>query len=557
MTTSPRRPWLALYPEGMPHDVEVPAGTMLDRFDATVARLGERPLAVYFDSELSANEVDRASDALACALADLGVSPGDRVALYMQNVPQYLLALVAIWKLGAIATSANPMYKGRELSHLLTDAGVRVLIALESLHESVAADVVADTPVEHVVTTSELDWLREPVPRLLAASRRSRPAGTHDMRELVERYDGQRPARPPLDGADPALVTYTAGTTGPAKGAINTHTNMVFATEVFRRWHDLRPGDGLLALSPLFHMTGLLAHLALGVSAAMPILLSYRFDAETIFEQARRRRPTFTVAAITAYIALMNHAAFEREALASMEKAITGGAPTAPATLEEYEARTGVRLRIGYGMTESTSPALQTPPDRRLPVDPGSGALSIGIPVFNTMCEVVNDQDETLAPGEVGELVLTGPQVIPGYWNKPEETAKALPGGRLHTGDVGFMDDAGWFYLIDRRKDMINASGFKVWPREVEDVLYEHEAVREAAVLGVADGYRGETIHAYVALREGAETAPQELIAFCRERLAAYKCPREVIVLDELPKSAAGKILRRDLRPVGSSSPAA
>jgi long-chain acyl-CoA synthetase len=234
--------------------------------------------------------------------------------------------------------------------------------------------------------------------------------------------------------------------------------------------------------------------------------------------------------------------------MASLRTVYSGGAPIAPATADAWERRFGTRIQSAYGLTETTSPSHATPLGRRSPVDGRTGALSIGVPVFNTVVRIVGDSGDELPPGEIGELVTSGPPVVPGYWAKPEETEQALPGGALHTGDVGFMDADGWFYLVDRKKDQINAAGYKVWPREVEDVLYEHPAVREAAVVGVPDAYRGETVKAYVSLKPGHTTAPAELVAFCRERLAAYKYPREVELLDELPKTATGKILRRDLR---------
>src|SRR5690606_5669556 len=235
-------------------------------------------------------------------------------------------------------------------------------------------------------------------------------------------------------------------------------------------------------------------------------------------------------------------------ALASLTKVYSGGAPIPPSTVRAFQDMFGHYIYNVYGLTETTSPSHAVPVGADAPVDPTSGALSVGVPVFDTVVRVVGDDGRDLPPGEVGELVTSGPQVVPGYWNKPEETAKALPGGALHTGDVGYMDADGWFYLVDRKKDQINAGGYKVWPREVEDVLYEHDAVREAAVVGVPDDYRGETVKAFVSLRPGRSADPDELIAFCKERMAAYKYPRQIEVRDELPKTVTGKLLRSELR---------
>jgi long-chain acyl-CoA synthetase len=306
--------------------------------------------------------------------------------------------------------------------------------------------------------------------------------------------------------------------------------------------------DVVLAVAPLFHITGLVAHLAVAMLLPIPMVLAYRFDPATILAAVERHRATFTVGSITVFIALMNDPAAAKADISSLTKVYSGGAAIAPPTVEAYEEQFGAYIHNIYGLTETTSPSHAVPFHRRAPVDPASGALSVGVPTFNTVVRVVDDNGDDVAPGEIGEFVTRGPQVVPGYWQKPEESEHALPGGELHTGDVGFMDADGWFYVVDRRKDLINASGYKVWPREVEDALYGHPAVREAAVVGVPDPYRGETVKAFVSLRPGQTATEEELIAFCRERMAAYKYPRMVELVDELPKTVTGKILRRELR---------
>jgi long-chain acyl-CoA synthetase len=276
--------------------------------------------------------------------------------------------------------------------------------------------------------------------------------------------------------------------------------------------------------------------------------MSYRFDPGTALELIERHRATFTAASITAFIALMNADAAAAHDLSSLQKIVSGGAPIAPATVEAYERQFGAYIHNIYGLTETTSPSHCVPIGTRAPVDPGSGALSVGVPIFNTIVRVVDERGHDVDPGQIGEFVTSGPQVVDGYWQKPEETEHAIPGGALHTGDVGFMDEHGWFYLVDRKKDLINAAGYKVWPRDVEDVLYGHDAVREAAVVGIPDAYRGETVKAFVSLKPGAAVTEEALIAFCRERMAAYKYPRQIEFVDDLPKTASGKILRRELR---------
>jgi long-chain acyl-CoA synthetase len=304
----------------------------------------------------------------------------------------------------------------------------------------------------------------------------------------------------------------------------------------------------VLGGAPLFHITGLIAHIAVGMLVPMPITLGYPFEAAAIIRAVEKYRCTFTVIAITAYTALANDPAVAGADLSSLAKAYSGGAPIAPSVVERFEREVGLYIHTVYGLTETTSPCHAVPYGRRSPVDPGSGALSIGVPVFNAVARIVDDAGQELPPGEAGEIAVRGPMVVPGYWNRPDATEKTLPGGELRTGDIGFMDRDGWFYLVDRKKDMIVAAGFKVWPREVEDTLVRHPAVREAAVIGVPDPYRGETVWAYVSLRPGASATPEELIAFCRADMAAYKYPRRVAILPELPKTLTGKLLRRELR---------
>jgi long-chain acyl-CoA synthetase len=253
-------------------------------------------------------------------------------------------------------------------------------------------------------------------------------------------------------------------------------------------------------------------------------------------ETVRAERATFTVGSITVFIALMNAPDVDSDALSTLTKIYSGGAPIPPTTVKAFQAAFGHYIHNIYGLTETTSPSHGVPFGVEAPVDDASGALSVGVPVYNTVVRVVGDDGTDLPPGEIGELVTTGPQVVAGYWNKPEESAAALPGGSLYTGDVGYMDDQGWFYIVDRKKDQINAGGYKVWPREVEDVLYEHEAVREAAVVGVPDPYRGETVKAFVSLRPGKSVTEDVLIAFTKERMAAYKYPRQIEFLDEIPR---------------------
>jgi long-chain acyl-CoA synthetase len=549
MSIYDERPWLKLYGRGIPPEIELDHESMLAALKQTVAGHADRPALIYFDTKISYRELDEISDALASGLQAQGMKPGDRIAVYLQNVPQFPISMLAIWKAGGIMVSTSPMLKHKELIALLSDSGATGLITHQSLWDEVARDAIPDTDVRTVVTTSELDFLDE-VPPLLQATTRNRDESTLDLVQLVgaHRSDKPRRATPPPRAGDTAVLTYTSGTTGPAKGAMNSHGNIVFNAQTYREWLALTDDEVVLGVAPFFHITGMIGHLAVGLLVGMPIVMTYRFDADATLELIERHGVTYTVGAITVFIALMNAGSAPQRDLSTLRKIVSGGAPIAPATVEAWEGRFGAYIHNIYGLTETTSPSHCVPIGTRAPVDPESGALSVGVPVFNTVVRVVGDDGADLPPGEIGEFVTSGPQVVSGYWEKPEETEHAIPGGALHTGDVGLMNEDGWFFLVDRKKDQINVSGYKVWPRDVEDALYGHPSVREAAVVGVPDDYRGESVKAFVSVKPGESVTQEELIAHCKERMAAYKYPRQIEFVDELPKTASGKVLRRELR---------
>jgi long-chain acyl-CoA synthetase len=458
------------------------------------------------------------------------------------------------------------MNKERELAYLLGDSGARALLCLDELYGSVARGVIGSggTAVETVITASALDWQTRCDPRVLSVPRLPGLAvedGVLDLLDVVAAgsvgaagFDGASTALaavPAPTPGDVAVLTYTSGTTGQPKGAMNTHAGMVHGCCTYREWMDLTPADSVLGIAPLFHITGLIGHICLSLLLPCPLVLTHRFHAGVMLEALREYRPRFTTGAITALTRLADESAVAgspADDFASLRTVYSGGAPIAPTVNDAFRADTGIYIHNIYGLTETNSPTHAVPLGAAAPVDPVSGALSIGVPVFGTTARILDDNGAEAPVGEIGEIVVSGPQVIPGYWNRPEESSAALPDGELRTGDVGFMDADGWFYLVDRKKDMINASGYKVWPREVEDLLYTHPAVREVAVIGVPDPERGETVKAFVSLKAGAAVTPEELIAYGRETMAAYKYPRMVEIIDELPKTTTGKILRRRLR---------
>ncbi|WP_312871865.1 class I adenylate-forming enzyme family protein [Amycolatopsis acididurans] len=537
------RPWLGLYRDGQPDAFEPEYANLLEMFAATVARAPEADAIRYFDGRMTSAQLDEASDALAVALLGHGFSAGDRLVLFTQNNPAYVIGMLAAWKAGGIAVSANPMYKERELGHLLRDSGATAVLCLDELYP-----VVSALGIRTVITFSGLDGQTRDDPRVFPSPQRLVIPDALDLGDLLNAFAGLEP--PPASPApdDPAFLVYTSGTTGDPKGAVLTHRNFVFNARSYREWMQLEPGDTILGLAPLFHITGLVGHGVLALLLPAPLVLAHRFEPSVMVDAVREHRPVFSVGAITAYAAMAGVPGAGRDDFRSLTKIWSGGAPIAPAVGDQLGEKIGGYIHNAYGLTETSSITHLVPPGRRAPVDPASGALSIGVPIASVRSRIVGEDGKELPPGEVGEVLISGPQVATGYWQRPDATEASFPGGELHTGDVGFMDEAGWFYLVDRKKDMIIASGYKVWPREVEDVLYGHPAVREAAVIGVPDAYRGETVHAFVSLQPGAEVGAEELIAFCKERMAAYKYPRAVFFVDELPKTASGKILRRELR---------
>ena len=544
--------WEERYPPGVEPTLTPRADSMLAAWRSTVERLPDAPGLYYLGRPLSFASLDQMTDALAVGFAEGGTRAGDRVGIYLQNDPQWVVGMVAAWKIGAIPVAMNPMLKARELRHHLADVGVTTLLCLESLYRDVVASVIDDSGVARVITTHPLDL----VPGsdggevwLASIDEKAAPERAEDLVDLLAAHRGARPPDHHPGAADVALLTFTSGTTGAAKGAMNLHGGMVHSSQVFTEWFDLDERDVLLGMAPLFHITGSVAGMGVTILSGAPLILSHRFDAAETLRMIEERRCTFGVGAITAFIALANDPTMKDRDLSSFTKVASGGASISPSIVERIRGETGMRIHPVYGLTETTSPTHMTPPGVEPPVDPNSGALAVGIPVPGVQVRIVDiDTGVDLGAGPEGEIVVTGPMVVPGYWDNPEASEHAIRDGWLFTGDIGVVDDDDWLYVVDRKKDLINAGGYKVWPREVEDVLYEHPAVREAAVVGIPDDYRGETVKAVISKVPGAEVTEEELIAFCRDNLAAYKYPRIIEIRDELPRTSSGKLLRRALR---------
>ncbi len=551
-TFDPAKPWTKQYANYVPNVLPLPTQTMADILEETARAVPDAPAIHYFDATISYRELDELATRFSTLLASWGIDRGDRVAMYLQNVPQAFVVLYGVWKRGAAVVPLNPMFKDKELTYHLNDSGARVLVALESLYDTVAKDVIKATSVEKVITTNELDMLGPGVPAKVFATSIKRPAvaGTFDLLETLAALTPDPKSQIEVETTELASLGYTSGTTGQPKGAMSSHSNIAYNANFYRVWLQMTDRDSVLGVAPLFHITGMVAHVAVAAVARCPVVLGYRFDAEVTLDLIAKWKPTMTVASITVFLALMNHPSAKADSLRSITKAMSGGAPVAPSIADRFEQQFGVYIHNVYGLTESNSPTHAVPWGARSPVDPMTGALSVGVPIPGCDVRLLNMENPTVevAAGEAGEIADRGPMIFSGYWNKPEATEKAFSDGYFMTGDVATRNDDGYYFVVDRKKDMIIVSGYKVWPREVEDTLYMHPAVKEAAVIGVPDEYRGETVKAFVSLKAGMTATTDEIIEFCKSKIAAYKYPRQLEIVDEVPKTVTGKFLRRVLR---------
>ena len=550
-------PWFRHYEEGVPRSIEYPDVTLPEALDQTAERFPDRvALRFFLDARLPVpaltyRELQDATKRFATALFQLGVRKGDRVALMLPNCPQLVIAFYGALRIGAIPVNTNPMYVAREMKEQFEDSGCETVVLLDQFFPRLR-EVHAATQVRRVIVVDAaetLPWYA----RLLVHVAQWRkgehvriPPGTdtHFFRDLVRAY----PPTPPgadLKPYDVALLQYTGGTTGTPKAAMLTHRNLVANSLQARAWFP-RAAAGreiFLGAIPFFHVYGLTSVLLFGVAVGAEIVMIPRpRPVDVVLEAIQRFRVTLFPGVPTLYAAINEHPRVGEYDLRSGALCVSGAAPLSHEIFERFEALTGGRLVEGYGLTE-TSPLTHC-----TPLFGGRRPGSIGLPFPDTEARIVDlTTGEPLPSGEDGELEVRGPQVMLGYWNRHEETEEVLHDGWLRTGDVAHMDHDGYFYVVDRRKDMIDASGFKVLPREVEEVLLMHPKVREAVVAGVPDAYRGETVKAFVVLRPGEASSEEEIVEFCRLHLAAFKVPRKVEFRAELPKSMVGKYLRRVL----------
>ncbi|HEX8730718.1 MAG TPA: long-chain fatty acid--CoA ligase [Ktedonobacterales bacterium] len=557
------RPWLAHYSATVPANIPIPEHSLAWLLDEATRTSGAYTAIDYYGTRISYAQLASLASRFARALVRLGVKRGDRVAICLPNIPQFPIAFFGAVMAGAVVTPTNPLYTPSELQHQLTDSGSKVIVTLDMLYPNLAG-VRANTPVEQVILADVADYfppalaaayhLRESLtargkPKVDQRALKADPSIHHFKELLGHASDSQGfevyPLPEPAQPDDLALLQYTGGTTGVAKGAMLTHRNLLANAAQCLAWNEQPEGTKhiTLCVAPFFHVYGLTVAMNLTILAGSTMVLLPRFTVKDTLKAIEKYRPDLFPGVPTMYLALAREVERKKHDLSSIQVCISGSAPLPAEVQRRFEAVSGAKVVEGYGLTEA-SPVTHCNPvygDRRIG--------TIGLPVSNTDAAILKaDSWDFLPQGEQGEIAVRGPQVMQGYWNRPDETAKVLRDGWLRTGDIGVMDADGYFTIVDRAKDIIIASGYNVYPREVEEVLYAQPKVLEAAVVGMPDEYRGETVRAYIVPKPGQTLTASELDAWCHERLAAYKVPKAYEFRESLPKTLVGKVLRRALR---------
>ena len=539
------KPWLAHYPKGVPAAVEVPLKSVPQLFDEATERAPDKPAVVFYGRSISYRELREASDRLACALADLGVKQGDRVALYLLNSPQFIIAYFAALKCGATVTPISPVYTSHEIRYQIEDSGARAIVCQDILYEKVAK---CGVPLDLVVVTNVNEYL--PALKRLFGKKADVPGKVHWLQELLKKYPAKAPAVSIDPQRDLAALPYTGGTTGNPKGVMLTHRNLVAAQTmgaaafpVFEQGKEV-----ILAFLPFFHIYGQVVIMLQGLCQGHLLVLFTSPDTEAILEAMERYRATVFYGVPTLYEYLKDHKDTNKTDWKRLKLIVSGADTLHESTMQGWSRRTGSSITEGYGLSECCATSHINPLHR-----PKAG--SFGCPITGMQAAVLNpDTLEFVPPGETGELVLYGPNVMQGYWKRAEESARAFveKGGVrwMRTGDLVRMDEEGYFHFYDRSKDLIKFKGYSIFAKDVEDVLYAHPQVKAAGVIGVPDPAVGQRIKAIVVLQGDArgKLSEDEIKAYCRQSLAEYKVPHIVEFRGELPKTDVGKVSRRELR---------
>jgi long-chain acyl-CoA synthetase len=547
-------PWRRFYEPGVPETVSYEDKTLLNYFDETVARFPDQTALIFEGFRIRYGELREMVDRMAGALAGLGIQKGDRVALLLPNVIPCVAAYYAVLKLGGIVVMNNPLYTDHELTHQFNDSGAGMVITLDLLAPRMIG-LRETTGIEHIIYTSLGDYL--PFPKSLLfplVAKKKKLAATVPPAEKVFKWkqlleeNHEPPPAADLTLDEPAMYQYTGGTTGVSKGVVLSHGNLSRQIQQVNAWFpSFEKGKGMmLGALPFFHVFGLTTSMNLAIYNGWGNTLVPKPHPAALIKAISAHHAPFVPLVPTMYIGMLNHKDFKKADLSSVDGCFSGSAPLPVEVINEFEEKTGAIIVEGYGLTE-TSPVTHINPYSSSSRKVGS----IGLPMPDTECRIVDalEGKDEVAVGKPGELLIRGPQVMSGYWTRPEETAAALtPEGWLYTGDIATMDEDGYFFIVDRKKDMVLSGGFNVYPRDVEEVLFEHPDILEGTVIGIPHPKYGEAVKAFVVLKSGKAATKEEIIDFCRERLARYKVPVDVEFRDELPKSNVGKVLKKELR---------
>ena len=555
------KPWLAQYDEGVPHTLEYPRKPLYHFLEESARTYPGNPCTIFRGAVIPYEEMDQITDRLAAALVDMGVEKGDRVGIFMPNTPQFVMAYFAILKAGAVVVATNPLYTPAEIERQALDAGIRVMFVMSNFYRTIKA-AQPRTGIEKLIVTNLKETL-PPLTRLLFTLAMEKKGGHRIegglaegevwMQDLVSRY--QPADRPRLDigPEDTAMFQYSGGTTGVSKAAVASHANVEADALMIKSWlTGLEEGNEVVLMAiPLFHVYGMVAGMLFGMAAgASLVMVPNARDLKDVLESIVKYGATLFPGVPTLYNAVNNHpdVMAGKYDLSTIKVCISGSAPLMRETKDRFEALTGGKLVEGYGLSEAPTATHANP----VLGENRAGSIGLPLPDIDSKIVSLDDGETELPPGEIGELIVHGPVVMKGYHKMPTETANALrtlADGKiwLFTGDIARMDEDGYFYIVDRAKEVIKPGGFQVWPREVEEVLSAHPKVLECGVGGIPDPYRGETVKAWIVLKPGESATDDELRSFCKEQLAGYKVPTHFEFRDELPKTTVGKILRREL----------
>ncbi len=548
--------WLKNYDEGVPHSLApYPEITLLDIVREAAGGRPDYPALFFKGSPVSISQLDRSSNALGAALFAMGIKKGDRIGLVMPNCPQFVIAQLGAWKAGAVVVPLNPLYTGGELTKLLNDCSVETVVVLTPFYEGLK-EIQSETGVRRVIATNIKEYL-SPSERILFTTfmenkeghRISLRSGDYWLKDLIRKYS--KAPRPELEvkAHDPALFMYTGGTSGTPKAAMGTHQMLLMTGrqlkawfgDLFMDWEDIAMGN-----MPLFHAYGNVAILSACLVGHHPLALTPNpRDLDDLLDTIQKVRPALLSGVPTLFIALLHHPRVKKGEIdfRSIKLCFSGAAPLLADTKTRFEALTGGKIVEGYSLTKSMVAAVASP----VYGEYKPGSVGLPLPDVEILITDPEKEHEVLPINQVGEILMRAPQLMLGYWGRPEETASMIREGWLYTGDLGYIDEDGYLFVVDRIKDLIKPGGYQVWPREVEEVIASHPAVAEVGVAGVSDDLRGEIVKAWVVLRDGQEISSADIRAYCKQHLASYKVPKQVEFRKELPKSLIGKVLRREL----------